>query len=101
MLVKLDENNVIVAIDIPLSEEHEKSILENDTSKIKLDTDIEPIELMGNYKLEKDGLIKLEQIDICPEEIKSNEILLKENEQLWDTVRFLLKQVELIPNEVV
>lgn len=42
-----------------------------------------------------------QQIDICPDNIKNNEILTKENEQLWQTVEFLLKQVELIPKEVI
>lgn len=41
------------------------------------------------------------KIDTCLEEIKSNELLTKENEQLWETVEFLLKQVELIPKEVI
>lgn len=44
---------------------------------------------------------KEKQIDICLDQTKTNEQLTVENNQLWETVEFLLKQVELIPKEVV
>ena len=44
--------------------------------------------------------LEQKQIDNCSEPTKDNETLTKENGQLWETVEFLLKQVELIPKEV-
>lgn len=66
MIVKLDKDNVIVSIDIPLSKEHKEAILKADTTKIEIETNIEPIELVGKYKLNDRKLEKIaEQIDIC------------------------------------
>lgn len=43
--------------------------------------------------------ISQEQTKICFNEPKTNEQLTIENKQLWETVEFLLKQVDLIPRE--
>lgn len=37
-----------------------------------------------------------QQIDICTDKPKTNEELTKENEQLWETVQFLLKKTGMI-----
>ena len=101
MIVKLDKDNVIVSIDIPLSKEHKEAILKADTTKIEIETNIEPIELVGKYKLNDRKLEKIaEQIDICHEDKpKTLEELTKENEQLWETVQFLLKKTGMIGDD--
>lgn len=47
-----------------------------------------------------DKSYKQKQIDICPEpKPKTLEELTKENEQLWETVQFLLKKTGMIGDE--
>lgn len=44
----------------------------------------------------------LKQIDNCSEPSpKTNEQLTEENSQLWETIEFLLKNIEIIPKETL
>ena len=51
-------------------------------------------EVYQDYLKNKD-----KQIDICPTKEKTLEELTKENEQLWQTVEFLLKKTGMIGDE--
>ena len=63
---------------------------------IELDELVDCVELTDKEVQE----LKNEQIDNLPK-IKTNEELTKENEQLWETVEFLLKNTGFIPSEEV